>query len=130
LRPYLDHEEVEAPIGKIDEHRLIRRKGSAIPPDPRRDVVDGERNKHHQPLEAAEVAARPFREDLLPGRVEGLALLRRIHRLDIVALGGWRFRKHGWSHFRCGQLRPEPQVALIQVNVKRGERLRSLPSPL
>src|SRR5690606_36380965 len=56
LRPDFDEEEIEAAIGKIDQHRLIRRIGAAIPAQPWRQIVAAERNEHDNPLEAPELA--------------------------------------------------------------------------
>ncbi len=60
LRPDLDEEEIEAAVGEIDQHRLVGRIGPAIPADPGRQVVDAERDQHHQPFEAAEMAFARF----------------------------------------------------------------------
>ena len=74
LRPDLDEEEIEAPVGKIDQHRLARRVRAAIPAHERQQVVDAERDGQHRPFDAAERAGDALRIDLLPRRVE------RLHR--------------------------------------------------
>ncbi|MCY1241505.1 hypothetical protein D9M72_544110 [compost metagenome] len=74
---------------------------AAIPADPRRQIVDAERDQHHQPLEAAEAALGAFREDLLALFVERLAHMRRIDRFGLVAFDGCGvgggLRIHKWD---------------------------------
>ncbi|MNI22999.1 hypothetical protein D3C73_765680 [compost metagenome] len=84
LRPDFDEEEIEAPTGEIDKHGLIGCEGATIPPDPRRQIIDAERDKHHQPLEPAETSLGTLGEDLLAFFIKRLAFFaRRMHRLDI-----------------------------------------------
>src|SRR5690606_15199260 len=44
LRPDFDKEEIKAAVGDIDENSLIRRKLTTIPAQPRREVINGERD--------------------------------------------------------------------------------------
>ena len=83
VRPDLDAEHVEAAIGEIDQHRLIGRIGTAVPADPRRDVIDRQGDDHDQPLQPAERAARPpwerpiaasRRAGCRPAKAQGCAL--------------------------------------------------------
>ena len=60
VRPDLDAEHVEAAVGEIDQHRLIGRIGSTLPADPRRDVIDRQRDDHDQPFEPAERTVDPL----------------------------------------------------------------------
>ena len=75
LRPDLEEEEIEAPRGKIDEHRLVGQIGSAIPADPRHDVVDAERHRHHDPFHRAEAAVGLLGIDLDPRGIEAVAVV-------------------------------------------------------
>ncbi|MFM2271271.1 MAG: hypothetical protein RL702_336 [Pseudomonadota bacterium] len=63
VRPDLDPEHIEPAVGHIDQHRLVRCIGTAIPADPRGDVIDPQGQDHHQPFEAAEAAVHRFRKD-------------------------------------------------------------------
>ena len=56
LRPDLDEEEVEAAVGQVDQHRLVRQRRAAVPADPGGDVVDAERDRHDPPLQRAEAS--------------------------------------------------------------------------
>ncbi len=73
LRPDLDEEEIEAPRGKIDEHGLIGKIGATIPANPRDEIVDAERHRHHDPLDGAEAAMRALGIDLDAGRIKAPA---------------------------------------------------------
>ena len=64
LRPDLDEEEVEAAVGEVDEHRLVRRVRAAVPAEPRRDLVDAEGDRHDEPLQVPAEAVRALRVDL------------------------------------------------------------------
>ena len=63
LRPDLDPEEEEAPVGQVDQHRLVRQIGAAVPADPGGDVVDRQRDAHQPPLQTAEEPAHRLGED-------------------------------------------------------------------
>src|SRR5690606_16530337 len=65
VRPYLDVEHVEPAIDEINQHSLIGRIGPPIPADPWRAVIDRQRDRHDQPLEAAEGPVDPLVVDLL-----------------------------------------------------------------
>ena len=65
LRPDLDEEKIEPVVFEVDEHRLVRRARSAIPPDKRQEVVDAERDGENDPLDPAERARHALRIDLL-----------------------------------------------------------------
>jgi hypothetical protein len=56
VRPDLDPEEEEAPVGEVDQHRLIGQVRAAVPADPRRQVVDAQRDDHDPPFEVPELA--------------------------------------------------------------------------
>ena len=86
LRPDFDPEHEEPAMGQIDQHRLIGRIGTAIPADPRGDVIDPQRHRHHQPFEAAERALYRFGEDRLPLFIESRTLT------DLVRALHFRFR--------------------------------------
>ncbi len=47
LRPYLDEEEIEAPVREIDQHRLVRGIRAAVPAQPGSQVIDGQCHRHH-----------------------------------------------------------------------------------
>jgi hypothetical protein len=81
LRPDLYEEEIEAAMRKVDQHRLIGRERTPIPAQPRRQIVDAERDRHHQPFETPEITAGALWEDLLAGCIERLAVARGVHRL-------------------------------------------------
>ena len=83
LRPDLEEEEEIAVVGHVQQHGLIGEIGAAAPPDPRQCVVDAERDRHHQPLDAAERSVRELRIDLLAARVE-FALGLGVDRVDVV----------------------------------------------
>ena len=88
LRPDLDEEEIEAPVGEVHEHRLVRSIGTAIPADPWRQVVDAERDEHHQPLEATETSFRPLRKDLLSRLVKRLRGVASVSVCCLMAVTG------------------------------------------
>ena len=52
LRPDLEEEEEEAVVGHVEQHGLVGQVGPAIPAQPGQRVVDAERDRHHQPLDA------------------------------------------------------------------------------
>jgi hypothetical protein len=60
LWPDFDEEEIEAPVGHVEQHGLIRRMGSTIPTDPRRQVVDPQRDRHDDPLERRKAPSARF----------------------------------------------------------------------
>ena len=64
LRPDLEEEEKEAPRGKVDQHRLVGQIGTAVPANPRHEIVDRQRHRHDDPLDGAERAVRALRIDL------------------------------------------------------------------
>ncbi len=70
VRPDLDPEEVETPAGQIDQHRLIGQVRSAIPADPRRQIVNRKGNGHDPPLEGAELARDSAGKDGLSRSIE------------------------------------------------------------
>src|SRR5262245_23483182 len=70
LRPDLDEEEVESPIGKIDQHGLVGRVETAVPAYEWKPVVDTERDQQHDPLDAAVGALHALGIDLPPRRIE------------------------------------------------------------
>src|SRR3546814_3464343 len=57
VRSDFDLEHIEAPAGKVDEHRLVGGVGAAVPANPRRPVIDRQRHRHDRPFETAERAA-------------------------------------------------------------------------
>ncbi|MPL74101.1 hypothetical protein SDC9_19911 [bioreactor metagenome] len=63
VRPDLDHEEEEAPVRQVDEHRLVGQRRTAVPADPRGDVVDAQHQRHQHPFQGAEMALHAARED-------------------------------------------------------------------
>ena len=110
--PYLDVEHVETAIGQVDQHRLIRRIRPAIPADPRRHVVNRQRDQHDQPLEAAKWA------------VDAL-VMNRLALLVEPLLG----RRTGRSRFRDGigrmGIKRSAPIPLGRVQgVRAGHRLR------
>jgi hypothetical protein len=85
LRPYLDKEEVEAAMCKIDQDGLVRRIRTTIPSQPRCDIINAKGHGHDQPFEPAEVAGSTPGVDLRARSIE-LHALRRVDGLDIVTL--------------------------------------------
>src|SRR3546814_1360172 len=88
MRPDFDLEHVEAPVCKVDEHRLIGRVRPAIPADPGCSVIDRQRDGHDRPFEAPERAvhllgidalARFIKRAMLAGRA-----IRAGHRLPVL----------------------------------------------
>ncbi len=77
LRPDLDEEEVEAPVGHVDQDSLVGRMRSAIPAQPGRDVVDAQRDRHDDPFQAAICAFGALGVDFLAGCVKRLRVLFR-----------------------------------------------------
>ena len=71
-------------MGQIDQDCLVRRERPAIPADPRAEIIDAERDQHHDPLELPETSFRPLRENLLARLIERLSDLRGIDRLGVV----------------------------------------------
>ena len=70
LRPDLDEEEIEAAVGKIDQHRLLRRVRAAIPAHERQQIIDAEGDDQHHPFDAAEGAVHALRIDFPARRIE------------------------------------------------------------
>jgi hypothetical protein len=58
---------------------------ATVPANPRRQVVDAERNGHDQPFEIAERAVGALGKDLLARGVERLAQFGRVDRLRVMA---------------------------------------------
>ena len=83
LRPDLDKEEIETPRREIDQHRLVRQVGTAVPADPRREIIDRQGHPHDPPFQLAERAARPARMYLHPLLVERAAGFA-VDRLDVM----------------------------------------------
>ena len=73
LRPDLEEEEIKAPRRKIDQHGLVGKIGATVPANPRHEVVDAKRHRHHDPFGGAEAAMRALGIDLDVGRVEAPA---------------------------------------------------------
>src|SRR5690606_34787975 len=76
LRPDFEKEEVETARGKIEQHGLIGQAGPALPAQPRRHIIDGERHRHDEPFEAAEGAAHQLRIDFYPALIKRAVLFR------------------------------------------------------
>ncbi len=70
LRPDLDGEEIEAPARQVDQHRLRRRVGAAVPAHERQQIIDAERDDQHRPFDAAEGAVRALRIDFPARRIK------------------------------------------------------------
>ncbi len=70
LRPDLDPEEEEPAAGEVHQHRLVGQMRAAVPANPRRQVVDGERHRHDPPLEAPVRAIYGLGKDRLSRGVE------------------------------------------------------------
>ena len=85
LRPDFDEEEIEAAIGEVDQHGLIGRIRPAIPAQPRREIIDAQRDEHDEPFEAPELTANTLRKNLDPRRIERLPGLGGIHCLNVDA---------------------------------------------
>ena len=75
MRPDFDPKEIEAAVGKIEQHRLIRQAWSAVPTDPRRQVVYAQGEGHQRPFQIAEIARNTFGKDRLARGVEGRLIL-------------------------------------------------------
>ncbi len=80
LRPDLDEEEIEAPVREVDQHRLVRRVGAAVPAHERQQVIDAEGDDQHHPFDLAERAVHALRIDLAARRVERDLVLGRLRR--------------------------------------------------
>ena len=65
MRPDLDPEKEEAAVGQIDQNGLIRQVRTTVPPQPRRDVVDAQCDRHDHPFEVTEVTRNAARKDRL-----------------------------------------------------------------
>ncbi len=108
LRPDLDEEEIEAPVGEIDEYRLVGGARAAIPTDEREPVVDAERDPKHDPFDSAigpldalgvDLAARHIERPFIVGGLGGRwrrAGCRALRLLDKPQEGRLR-------HLHCGQ---------------------------
>ena len=70
LRPDLDEEEIEPPVGEIDQHRLRGRVRTAIPAHERQQIIDAQGDQQHRPFDAAEGAVHALRINLAPWRIE------------------------------------------------------------
>jgi hypothetical protein len=79
VRPDLDPEEEEAPVRKVQQHRLIGQVGTTVEADPGRHVVDAQGDDHDDPLEVPERAADPLWKHGFTGGVELLRLFGRTH---------------------------------------------------
>jgi hypothetical protein len=79
VRPDLDPEEEEAPVGEVQQNRLIGQVRPTVEPDPGRHVVDAQRDDHDDPLEVPERALDPLRKHGLTRGIELLRLFGRTH---------------------------------------------------
>ncbi|MGY4496807.1 hypothetical protein ACVWYH_000734 [Bradyrhizobium sp. GM24.11] len=70
LRPQLDEEEIEAAVGKIDQHRLAGGAKAAVPAHEGQEVIDAEAERHQAPFDPAEGAGDALGIHLLAGCVE------------------------------------------------------------
>src|SRR5690606_1356790 len=86
LWPDFDKEEIEAPVRHIDQDSLIGGKRPAVPAQPRRHIVNAERDGHDQPFEAAKLPTRTLWKYLLAWRVKRLANARGIYGFGIQPL--------------------------------------------
>ena len=98
LRPDLDEEEIEAPVGQVDQHRLVRRIRAAVPAHERQAVIDAERDEQHDPFDAPERAVHPLRIDFPPRLIERSILrafdVERLRKLDQLGeLAGCRLSR-------------------------------------
>ena len=80
VRPDFDLEHVETPVGKIDKHRLVRRIGTSVPADPRRDVVNRQRHRHDDPFQSTEKSVDCLGIDAFSGLVERLVGAGQVFR--------------------------------------------------
>ena len=81
LWPDLDPEEEETPVGQIDQHRLVRQMRAAVPADPRRDIVNCQRDAHDPPLQPAVESCHCLGEDRFARGIKARAVgLRFGHR--------------------------------------------------
>ena len=71
MRPNLDREHVEATMGEIDQYGLIGCIRAAIPAQPGRYPVDGERDRHDHPFQATVKAVDRLGINALALGVEG-----------------------------------------------------------
>ena len=104
VRPDLDPEEIEPPVGHIDQHRLIGQVRSAVPSDPRRDVIDAQRHTHDPPLQIAVESLHAARKDRLSRGVKRLLIGRR-HR-DPSGIGSVRMmgcKENAWRFLDVDQ---------------------------
>ena len=70
LRPKLDEEKIEAGMRHIDEDRLARLVGSAIPANEGEDVINAKRHAQDDPFDAPISPPDSLRVDLLRRRIE------------------------------------------------------------
>jgi hypothetical protein len=84
LRPQLDEEKIEAAVGQIDQHRLVRGAQTAVPPYERQQVIDPEAERHQAPFDAAEGPGDALRIDFLPRSIK--------RRVFIVLQLAWQRR--------------------------------------
>lgn len=70
MRPDLDLEHEETAMRQIDEHRLVGRVRPTVPANPRRTVVDRQRDEHDRPFEAPEGTVDLLGVDAFPRRIE------------------------------------------------------------
>ena len=104
LRPDFDEEEVEAPVRKVEQHRLTGRVRPAVPAHERKPVIDAERDEQHDPFDPAEGARDALRIDLAACDVE---------RPFLVGLG---------HHRRCCRPRSSVRRILDQPEQRRLRR--------
>ncbi len=114
LRPDLQEEEIEAPRGEVDQHRLAGRIRPAIPAHEGQEIVDAQRDDEHDPLDAAEPPVDALRVDLLAGLIKRdvVDVRHRIGR-DRGRLGGAGGLGLGWqrSHGSVAEVGPHRATA-------------------
>ncbi len=76
LRPDFDPEEIEAAMRKIQKDRLIWSKGTAVPSDPRGDIVDCQAHRHHNPFDEPVPSLDKLWVYFYPAGVEGTIFFR------------------------------------------------------
>ncbi|ODN72357.1 hypothetical protein A6302_00284 [Methylobrevis pamukkalensis] len=122
LRPDLDEEEIGAPPGQVDQHRLVGRVRPAIPADEGQEVVDAERDREDRPLDLPQPAVDRHRIDLLGTGVEDILLRRRwMHVHGSTLLGSQHVCRAGQARPFPGRLAPCPQLrrsALRQIKAR------------
>ena len=95
LRPDFEEEEVKLFPFKISENSLIRDAFAARPADPRDQIIDAERNRHHKPFERAELSVRQLGIDLVALFIERGRMLRFLPRSTPSA----RLDERDFCHF-------------------------------